>query len=352
MGKKVSIKDVALRAGTSIATVSRILNNVGYPVSDELKTRVQETIRDLGYRPNRMAQNLRSRQTQSIGLIVRDISDSYFGAIAKGVTEEASSRGLMPLVCSSKRNPKLELEYMRLLAQYQVAGVILAGAGWVDQAFKIRMRDVVEDLNAQDIRVIGCAPQEVSMPCALVDNYSIGKNAFSVLHDQGHTRFAVLGGDPVNFSNQLRLEGFTAEAKKHGTAWLEASGSFTWEHGHTSMGALLEQDPGITAVYATNDHIAVGALRYLEENGKRVPDDISVLGTGDIAVAPYTFPALSTFRLPFAELGAAAVRMIFDPALGKDSVMHFTSEYVPRESVGPHPQGMNSRPAWPPKGFS
>ena len=335
MGRQVSIKDVALRAGTSIATVSRILNNVGYPVSDELRARVEAAIRDLGYRPNRMAQNLRSKQTQSIGLIVRDISDSYFSAIAKGVTEEASSRGLMPLVCSSKRNPKLELEYMRLLAQYQVAGVILAGAGWKDEDFKKRMQGVVDDLRAQDVRVIGCAPQEVTMPCALVDNYSIGKNAFGVLHTLGHTRFAVLGGDPANISNELRLSGFRDEAKTHGAVWQESSGTFTWEHGHDSLADILSKDPEITAVFATNDHIAVGALRYLEENGKQVPGDYSVLGTGDITVAPYTFPALSTFRLPFADLGAAAVRMIFDPSLGKDTVVPFASEYVPRESVGP-----------------
>lgn len=337
MGKQVSIKDVALRAGTSIATVSRILNNVGYPVSDELRARVEAAIRDLGYRPNRMAQNLRSKQTQSIGLIVRDISVSYFSLIAKGVTEEASSRGLMPLVCSSKRNPKLEIEYLRLLAQYQVAGVILAGASWEDEDYRQRMAATVADLRAQDVRVIGCAPQNVPMPCALVDNEAIGRQAFDVLSGHGHSHIAVLGGEASNLSNKLRTKGFTDAADKKGVTYKVSSGTFSWEHGHDALSALLAADPAITAVYATNDHIAVGALRYLEENGRNVPEEISVMGTGDVAVAPYTFPALSTIRMPFETMGAAAVKMIFDPSVKDDTLVTFDCEYIERESVGPKP---------------
>ena len=337
MGKQVSIKDVALRAGTSIATVSRILNNVGYPVSDELRSRVETAIRDLGYRPNRMAQNLRSKQTQSIGLIVRDISISYFSLIAKGVTEEASSRGLMPLVCSSKRNPRLEIEYLRLLAQYQVAGIILAGSSWENEEYKKRLGETVADLRIQGVRVIGCAPQEVSMPCAMVDNFRIGRQAFEVLNAQGHTRIAILGGEASNLSNKLRIQGITEAADAKGATYKISSGEFSWEHGHDALSAILAEDPEITAVYATNDHIALGALRYLEEHGRRVPEEISVLGTGDVAVAPYTFPALSTIRMPFEELGAAAVEMIFDPNLNEDTITYFPCDYVPRESLGPRP---------------
>lgn len=335
MDKKVSIKNVALRAGTSIATVSRVLNNVPYPVSDDLRARVEAAIHDLGYRPNRMAQNLRSKRTQSIGLIVRDISTSYFSLIAKGVTEEASSRGLMPLVCSSKRNPRLEIEYLHLLAQYQVAGIILAGAGWSDKNGLVRMRDAVENLRAQDVRVVACAPQEIPMPAAMVDNAAIGRLAFDVLHTNGHSRIAVLGGDEGNFSDRLRIQGFTEVADTQGATYTIASGEFSWEHGYGALAAILASDPGITAVYATNDHIAVGALRYLEESGRRASGAISVLGTGDVAVAPYTCPSLSTIRIPFERIGAAAVTMLFEPSLAVDTIVPFACEYVERESVKP-----------------
>lgn len=335
MGKQVSIKDVALRAGTSIATVSRILNNVGYPVSNDLRARVEAAIRDLGYRPNRMAQNLRSKQTQSIGLIVRDISTSYFSLIAKGVTEEAARRGLMPLVCCSKRNPKLEIEYLRILAQYQVAGVILAGASWDDEEYIKQMRETVDGLRIQGVHVIACAPQAVPMPSAIVDNAAIGKQAFEVLHKYGHSQIAVLGGEEGNLSNRLRICGFTEAADKNNAAYTISTGDFSWEHGHDALAPILAANPEITAVYATNDHIALGALRYLEEHGHKVPGDFSMLGTGNVAVAPYTSPALSTIKMPFEQLGAAAVKMIFDTSLGADTVVPFTCEYIERESVGP-----------------
>ncbi len=334
MSKQVSIKDVALHAGTSIATVSRILNDVGYPISETLRSRVETAIRELGYRPNRMAQNLRSKQTQSIGLVVRDISDSYFGAIAQGVTEEASTRGLMSLVCSSKRNPKLEIEYMRLLAQYQVAGVIIAGAGWVDEDFRARLKRTVQDLNKQGVRVISCAPQEVAMPCATVDNSAIGREACRLLSELGHTTFGVLSGDDINYSNLLRVEGFAEAAGAAGAAWFKSTGAFSWQHGYTAVRELLTDHPDITAFFATNDNIAVGALRGLEEMGKRVPDQISVLGVGDIAMAEYTSPALSTFRLPFYDFGATAVKMIFDGHLREDTLVPFSGNYIRRESVG------------------
>ena len=337
MGKPISIKDVAFRAGTSIATVSRILNNVGYPISEELRIRVEAAIRELGYRPNRMAQYLRSKQTQSIGLIVRDISISYFSLIAKGVTDQAMARGLMPLVCSSKRTPSLEIEYLRLLAQHQVGGIIIAGAAWADDEYRKRLELTIADLRAQDVRVIACAPHEVTMPCALVDNLDIGRQAFDVLHRYGHNRIAILAGERTNLSNRLRVNGFIEEANKAGAFYTLVEDDFFWERGYTALATIFAEDPTITAIYAINDHIALGALRFLQESGRRVPEKVSVIGTGDVAVAPYTCPALSTIKIPFEELGATAVNMIFDPKLAENTVLTFKCTYVERESVGPRP---------------
>ena len=335
MGKPASIKDVAVFAGTSIATVSRILNDTGYPVSQALRVRVENAIRSLGYRPNRMAQNLRSKQAMTIGLVIRDIGDSYFSAIAQGATEEASRRGFMPLVCSSKRDPKLELEYLHLLAQHQVAGIVLAGAGWEDETYRTRMAQAVESLSRQGIRVVSCAPQTATMACVLVDNFALGQEAFHVLHALGHNNFGLLCGDEANLSTQLRIGGFMQEAQKAGASSISAQGTFSWEHGYTATRELVEAHPQITALFASTDNIAVGALRCLEEMQRKVPDDISVLGVGDIVVAPYTSPALSTFSIPFHELGAAGVRMIFDPKSTPETIVHLPYAYISRESVGP-----------------
>ncbi len=334
MGKPTSIKDVAVFAGTSIATVSRILNDTGYPVSQALRARVENAIQTLGYRPNRMAQNLRSKQAMSIGLIIRDIGDSYFGAIAQGATEEASRRGLMPLVCSSKRNPKLELDYLHLLAQHQVAGIVLAGASWEDEGFRARMAQSLELLSAQGIRVVSCAPQVVAMPCALVDNKAMGAGACRILSEKGHKEFGVLAGEATNLSTMLRVTGFAEEAKAEGASCTQVEGDFSWEHGHAATREILERHPSVTALFAATDILAVGALRCLEEMGRKVPGDISVLGVGDVTVAQYTRPALSTFSIPFHDLGAAGVRLIFDPATTQDTIVNLPYSYVSRESVG------------------
>lgn len=337
MGKPASIKDVAVFAGTSIATVSRILNDTGYPVSQSLRLRVENAIRSLGYRPNRMAQNLRSKQALTIGLVIRDIGDSYFGAIAQGATEEASRRGLMPLVCSSKRDPKLELEYLHHLAQHQVAGIVLTGSGWEDKTYRTRLAQAVESLSIQGIRVVSCAPQTTGMPCALIDNFALGKDAFHVLHEQGHRYFGLLCGDSANLSTQLRMGGFAEGALGAGAAFVSAEGTFSWQHGCTAAKQLVEAHPEITALFASTDSIAIGALRCLKEMGRKVPEDISVLGVGDIAVARYVSPALSTFSIPVNELGAAGVRLIFEQSATPETIVHLPYSYISRESVGPRP---------------
>ena len=335
MGKPASIKDEAVFAGTSIATVSRILNDTGYPVSQSLRLRVENAIRSLGYRPNRMAQNLRSKQAMTIGLVIRDIEDSCFGAIAQGATEEASRRGLIPLVCSSKRDPKLELEYLHHLAQHQVAGIVLAGAGWEDEAYRTRLAQAVESLSIQGIRVVSCAPQTATMPCALVDNFALGKDAFHVLYDQGHRYFGLLCGDAANLSIQQRIGGFVEEARNAGAVFVSAEGAVSWQHGYTAAKDLVKAHPEITALFASTDTIAVGALRCLEEMRRNVPDDISVLGVGDIAVTQYTSPTLSTFNIPFNELGVAGVRLIFGQNTTPETIVYLPYSYVSRESVGP-----------------
>lgn len=335
--KRVSIKDVARAAGTSIATVSRILNASDHPVSEELRARVEEAAHKLEYRPNRMAQNLRNKQAGAVGLLVRDIADTYFSNIARGVTEEAGAMGLMPLVCSSKRNPELEIEFLYFLAQYQVAGIILAGAGWRDAAFMTKMATAVKDIQDMGIRIVACAPQGAPMPVAMVDNIAIGREAFARLHALGHKKIGLITGEDSNLSSHLRIEGFMEAAGAAGAApdpsEMLALGHFSWEHGYRASRELMHRRPDITAFFCSNDNIAVGALRGLGEMGLSIPGDVSVLGVGDIDMAPYTTPPLSTFHIPFAEMGRIGVRMVVADGETPMAGHIFEAEYVERASV-------------------
>ncbi|MDR2503728.1 MAG: LacI family transcriptional regulator [Deltaproteobacteria bacterium] len=337
MIQRVSIKDVAKLAGTSIATVSRTLNAADHPVSEELRSRVLQASLALRYRPNRMAQNLRKKQTTAIGLLVRDIGDTYFSGIAKGVTHEAEMRGLMPLVCSSRRDHGLEIEFMHLLAQHQVAGIILTGSGCRNKEFSSKMFDTVREIQGMGIRVVACAHQDIPMPQVLVDNFVIGRAAFSKLYSLGHRDFAVISGEGDNASTNMRIDGFVEAAHEAGVALEHEKdvyyGDFSWAHGRAAACRILEKRPRASAIFCTNDNIAIGVIRGLREMGCNPPEDMSVIGVGDIAMAPYTHPSLSTFHIPLGELGATALMLIFDPKADNDTRIFLDSSYMGRESV-------------------
>ena len=131
--KKASIHDVAKKARASITSVSRIINNVNYPVSDELRERVLDAVKELNYVPNKAAQSLRTKSTRTIGLVVRDIADPFFSQIAKGVTEKVMELGYMAMVCNSEGDVDYEYDYLDLLIHQSVEGIILAGGGYKDK---------------------------------------------------------------------------------------------------------------------------------------------------------------------------------------------------------------------------
>lgn len=316
---KSSIRDVAQLADVSLATVSRVLGGADYPVRPDLREKVLKAAAELHYQPNRIAQNLRSRNTNVIGLLVRDISDHYFADIAKGVTDEASRRGLMTLVCTTQRDHAKEVKVLETLSQYKVKGIILAGAGWRNDAENYsKLMHSIDVLKKEGVRIVCCAPHQFETASVTVDNEAIGKMAFREFEKQGHRKFLVLGGDEDNLSSYYRIRGFIELALSTGCCVIkdetENSGTFTWEYGSKAVEKLLPTHPDATAVFCTNDNIAFGVLSKLLSMGIRVPEDISVLGVGDVDVAAFSTPPLSTFKVPFVEIGRQAVNMIEDKA--------------------------------------
>jgi DNA-binding LacI/PurR family transcriptional regulator len=162
----------------------------------------------------------------------------------------------------------------------------------------------------------------------------IGRESFDLLYAKGHRYFGLLCGDKANLSNQFRVGGFVERATAAGVTVTRLEGTFSWRHGYAGAQELARSHPEITAFFASTDIIAVGALHGLADMGRKVPDEISVLGVGDTMVAPYTSPALSTFRLPLHDLGAAGVALIFSPDATDETVVNLPYTYVSRGSVG------------------
>ncbi len=334
--KKVTIRDVAKHAKVSVATVSRIINNIDYPISDKNRKAVEKAIKEMNYVPSMSAQNLKYNKSRLIGLIVRDIADPYFAEIAKGVTETATKLGYLALVCNSKRETDYELKYYDTLRQHNVAGIIIAGGGYLDDSIREALKERIELSKSLGIESIALAPQGFEIPSIGVDNLEVGRRIGQYLIDKKHTKIAFVGGDDHIIVNQQRLNGFMQSMNNSGIAIdenLVINDEFTWEGGYRSAKRILDYSKEITAICCANDNIAIGVLRYIKEIGMKVPADISLIGVGDIVLAEYTSPKLTTAKIPFYEMGERCVELICGDDGFENHETKFDVEIIERDSV-------------------
>lgn len=334
--RRVSIEDVAKLAGVSITTVSRVINNTDYPVSEKSKRQVLKAVQQLGYFPNVSAQNLRQKFNNLIGLITRDVSDPYFGITARGVTERANFYGILSFVCNTGRNPSSELQYHDLLWQHKVRGVILAG-GAFSRDYKSKVLEQMKRFENNGIIVVALASQGFEMPYVMVDNRTVGEMITDYLIKAGHRRIAFVGGPENHYTALERLDGYKLSLKKHDLSFNEdlvTCNEFSWEGGYEATKTLLQRHIPFTSLCCANDNIAFGSLRALTENGISVPHDISVIGIGDLPMAAYASPPLTTIQMPFYEMGVRAVDIIMGNAQQDEKTnVIFKTRIIERQSV-------------------
>jgi LacI family transcriptional regulator len=335
--ERVSIEDVAKLAGVSITTVSRVVNNINYPVSEKIKKKVLTAVEELHYIPNNAAQQLKKKFNNIIGLIVRDISDPYFGEIAKGVTERASELGYLSFVCNTGRNPENELRYHEILWQHRVKGIILAGGGLNSQEYIAELNEQLERNRKYGLRIVALAPQGFDMPYISVDNIEVGRIITQYLIDKGHKRIAFISGPKNVFTAEERLQGYLMALKENIIPFnksLVVNSDFTWKGGYEACRELLLNSSGVTGICCANDNISIGALHALKEKGFHIPDDVSMISVGDITQAQYSDPPLTTVAIPRYEMGKKAVDVIVnEKALEIDLNMMFQAKIIERFSV-------------------
>jgi LacI family transcriptional regulator len=329
-----SIIDVAKLAGVSITTVSRIMNNASHPVSEEKRKRVLKAIEELNYTPNKAAQHLKNRSSDIIGLIVRDISDPYFGGIAKGVTDRASQLGYLSLVCDTGRNPEDELRYHDILWQHRVKGIILAGGGLDLLDYKQKLSKQLERHAKYGLKIVALAPQGVVMPSVMIDNYEAGKRITEYLIHRGHKNICFISGPQKVFTSIERLNGYKDAVKRAGiefnTDYVYYS-DYSREGGYNTCKELLSKVKNITAICCANDNIVIGAMSAAKEYGFNIPEDISFIGIGDITEAKYADPPLTTLSIPKYEIGRLAVDTIL---AGDDNItITVDTKIIERKSV-------------------
>jgi DNA-binding LacI/PurR family transcriptional regulator len=303
-----TIYDVARVAGVSTATVSRALNGTG-PIAPTTRAAIEEAVRDLGYRPNTIARSLATRSTQTIALMLPDITDPFYPWLVKGIQGLADERDYKILLCTSEGDAEREENYLDLLRAKQVDGALVDGlvlpgeriARLVGEGFPIVSLDRAID-----------AP---SVPLVQVDNRLGGRLGTQHLLDLGHSRIVHVAGRESLRITQERAAGYREALESAGIepdAKLVVGGDFAEEGGYLGVRTLLEAGVPFTAVFAANDVSALGALRAASERGRQVPKDLSVVGFDDLWLAAYTAPPLTTVRQPSFEMGRRATEILID----------------------------------------
>ncbi|MEU9287280.1 LacI family DNA-binding transcriptional regulator [Streptomyces sp. NPDC048275] len=347
---RVTIREVAERAGVSMATVSRVLSG-NYPVPASTRARVLRAARDLDYVANAHARALVGGGRKMVAVVLRQVTSPFYAQVAEGVEAEAASRGWLCLVGTTGGDPGRELEFVQLMREEGARLVILVGGVVEDDAYRERVAHYAQALAASGARLVLCgrpAP-DPDIPALVVefDNEAGARAITGHLLSAGHRRIVFLGGLPGNTALDARVAGYRAALAEHGLGPEAAhvvDCGLGRAAGHRAMTELLKGDKDVrapfTAVFAGDDMVAAGALRAIADAGLRVPQDISVVGYNDIPLAEDFNPPLTTVRTPAEELGRAAVRIALRDTEHAAGAHHLLGTHiVVRDSVQPPPPG-------------
>ncbi|MNO21612.1 Ribose operon repressor [compost metagenome] len=326
-----TIKDVAKLAGVALSTASYAMSGDS-KVSAKTREKVLEAARQLNYQKNGFAMDLKRSRTNTIALILTDLSGPYYSELIRSIQDVALSNSYDLIACSSMGGK--DSTAVRFLLEKRVDGAIVLAHNITDEilqaAGSLRFPIVVMDRLIAGEGLIN----------VVVDGELGGYSATRYLIEKGHEHIAYISGPANSYDNALRYKGFQRAMQEAGleekTKW-KLSGGFIREGGYKSTKMMLMQGELPTAVFYANDEMAVGGMKALEEGGISVPDDISVIGFDDIQLAEYIQPPLTTIRQPMYESGSLAGHLLFQ-MLNGDTVNDFYKlkiELVERKSVLP-----------------
>jgi LacI family transcriptional regulator len=305
----VTIRDVARAANVSISTVSHVLSGKR-PTSGHTRRRVQEVIKRLGYRPNRVAQSLVWRRPFALGLIIPDITNPYFPAFALGAEERVREHGYTLVLGNSEYDPRREAAYLELLRSQQLAGAIYCLGDELSPILP-EIQRAVED----GVALVLVHSPMPSVPTVCADNRQGGRLAAQHLYDLGHRAIGLVSALPLDEGMADREGGFLDFLREAGMAVDRAAvptmyGDHQIEGGRRATAELLEHAPQLTAIFVLNDLMALGALEAARAAARRVPTDLSIVGFDDIPFAALANPPLTTVGQPIRELGERAADLL------------------------------------------
>jgi LacI family transcriptional regulator len=337
-----TIREVAGRAGVSVATVSRILTG-SYPASPATRNRVLRAVKELDYVANAHARALAGTPSKSVAIVLNSVISPAYARVAQGVETQAATAGRLCLIGTTGGDPERELAMVQFMREQHAEAVILVGNVVADEKYRERMSRYAHALAAIGSRLVLCGrpPLGPDVPAVVVE-YDHSGGAFAAtshLLSAGHERILCLGRRPGYTTPDGRLAGYrralAAHRVPHDPA-LEVEGTMEWHEGHRMMTERLAAGPpDFTAIFALNDLIAGGARRALAEHGLRIPEDVSMVGFDDLP--PSLDIGLTTVHLPHEEAGRTAVRLVLEHEANGGAPPHVNlgTHLVVRDSVRP-----------------
>ena len=330
---RISMQEVAKRAGVAPSSVSRVLS--GHPnVSEVMRNRVIDAVAALGYEPDLLAQSLRRGASMTIGFVVASISNPLISEIALGAETCLRASGYTMLLTNSMNSPALDAEHIRLLAQRRVDGLLLSisseqSQGTIDAVEKADCPVVLVDRELNVTR---------PMSAVTADHDTGVAEAVRHLASFGHTRIALVNGPSDLRPARDRAATLRRISRQLGLSALVRSGDFTTEHGESATENLLAENAPPTAIVAGSNQILVGVLRALHRHGVRIPDDISLVTCDEVPLAEFLVPPLATIERDHHRMGVLAAQLLLDAIAGSPArVQSIPTHYVPAASVGPTP---------------
>jgi LacI family transcriptional regulator len=303
----VTIREVAREAGVSVATVSRALNDKG-SVREDTRQRVREAAERLRYVPHGAARSLITKCTNTVGVLLPDLYGEFFSEVIRGI-DQVARRTRYHLLVSSSHDDREEVEAAFHAMRGRVDGLVVMTPEIDAETLEAYLPSTVPAV------LLNCRVDGEAFDSITIDNYGGAYAMVRHLIGIGHTRIALICGAAGNRDASERVRGYRDAMAVLGGEWspeLELPGDFTEESGHAAVAALLRLPRRPTAVFASNDSMAIGALSALGEEGIPVPDDMAVVGFDDIPIARYVTPALTSVHVPITELGARGMKSLLE----------------------------------------
>ncbi|SDG33633.1 transcriptional regulator, LacI family [Fontibacillus panacisegetis] len=324
---KSTIKDVARKANVSVATVSRVLNNLpGY--SEDTKRTVLRVIEELKYQPNAIARGLINKRTQTIGVLFPSVSSAFSSEVLHGIEHFAHDENYSIVVCNTAEDGRRTMKYLQVLREKQVDGIIFSS--------EVLKEEYYEALKAMDVPVVLVATHSEykSVPYVKVDDWKASYEATEYLIHKGHRQIAMIGGyegDPI--AGKPRIDGFKQALLDNGITLRDElifDGGFRFDQATVAAENLLLTAPEVTAVFAASDEMAIALISVAAKHGISVPEQISVIGYDNLKLAEMSNPPLTTIAQPLYKMGERAADKLISMITSKERVV---SEIVPHKII-------------------